>query len=394
MSDSQAHHRGRRGLRTDLALVCAVVSVAALVLAVFAWSRPTTKSIDTTYTQSASLGYSAHTAASSVYGSKGVVTGEPVYLSEVPALTLRYVYSVSAPVPVRLKGTEEFTIRVSGNGGLVRSVPLWGARPFAGNGFTRSGVLDLSTIRAVVASFQSVGNEQGGSGSYTVSIVPEIRIHGRLAGAGLVSRFSQPMKFMLGATALAPESAHPTGTGVTSPATATAGTGTGQPIVESAAGTVSSGRVRSALLLPGLAVADARILALALLAASLAGGVLFGLPLWRDARSTDERVRIATKFGASLVTVDALPESPSIAVVELCSFDGLVQVSRRLECPMLHLQSEIGDEFAVIDNGTVYRYRVAKIGLQSVWHQRTGLARAGRHVGNGHRPVDGPVSTS
>ena len=109
------------------------------------------------------------------------------------------------------------------------------------------------------------------------------------------------------------------------------------------------------VLLNDLKVADVRVVALFVLGFALLFGLFAGRRLFREATSDDEGVRIATRYGATLVEAESLPAGPRTAMVELSSFAGLLQVARRLECPVLH-QGGIADTYAVVDSGTIYHY--------------------------------------
>jgi hypothetical protein len=107
-----------------------------------------------------------------------------------------------------------------------------------------------------------------------------------------------------------------------------------------------------------LRVADVRVAALAVLALALLSGALAGRRLIAEATSDDEAVRIAVRYGATLVEATGLPDGRSMTVVDIGSFAGLMHVAHRLECPVLH-QGGMGDQYAVVDNGTLYRYKIA-----------------------------------
>lgn len=107
-----------------------------------------------------------------------------------------------------------------------------------------------------------------------------------------------------------------------------------------------------------LPVSRARVGSLAVLLAALLVLGLLGWPLLREANSDDERARIATRYRSSIIEANAVQTHAGVVVVQLGSFDGLLHVARRLECPILHWQ-DVGDVYAVVDNSTLYRYRTA-----------------------------------
>ena len=113
-----------------------------------------------------------------------------------------------------------------------------------------------------------------------------------------------------------------------------------------------------ATLVFGLQIDDLRIAAPVVLVLFLLLGIRFGSPLLRRVTSDDERVRIAARHGSSFVETDTLPNEVHVAVVELSSFNGLAQVARQLECPILHHRDHHSDVYAVVDNGNLYRYTI------------------------------------
>ncbi|MGC1184919.1 MAG: DUF5305 family protein [Candidatus Dormiibacterota bacterium] len=98
---------------------------------------------------------------------------------------------------------------------------------------------------------------------------------------------------------------------------------------------------------------------LAILLASLLLLGFAGWPLLREATSDDEPSRIAARYGSSIVEAEAVEAHAGVVVVPLGSFEGLLQVARRLECPILHW-ADAGDVYAVVDSGTLYRYRTVR----------------------------------
>ncbi len=334
--------------RVDVLVALAVVAAASAAVAGLSWSRAASITPRVTYQQSGRLTYSAPTPATSVYGSRGLVTGEPAYTSSVNTLTVRYAYAFGSAAESRLGGTEQLTATVSNGSGLDRSVALQPRTSFAGGHFATTVTLRLSAVQAIVKAFAKASGTDG-SGSYPVTVSPEVSIHGQLAGKPFSAAFRRPTMFDFSYSTLSPAS---TSAGSAS-AAPTRGPSTG-PIVVTAPGSVAAISSRAAMLVGDVSVLDARAGSLLLLLAALAALIALGRPLLKGATSRIEHVRIATRYGSSLVDVVALPETA--AVVELSSFDGLAQVGRRLECPLLHRIGDGMEEYAVVDNGTLYRY--------------------------------------
>lgn len=335
-----------RGGRLEVAIVCAVLAICSVIVAGVAWSHPATTAASISYSQAGRLSYSAPTSPTSVYGSAGLTTGRPIYGSVVSALTVAYAYQFVAAAPSSLKGTEQLVATISNGQGITRTIPLQAAATsFTGQRFTASGTLDLAALSSAASAFDQVAATQANSGRYTVAISPSVIVHGQLGLRPLTASFDSPVSFSYSAGNLLPGGS-----------SASSGTPSRAEFAPSSTGSVSLPSGKSATLFLGLTVFDARVGSLAVLLVSLLLLGFAGRPLLREATSDDERARIAIRYGSSVVEAEAVAAHAGVIVVQLGSFDGLLQVARRLECPVLHW-GDAGDVYAVVDSGTLYRYR-------------------------------------
>lgn len=340
---------GARGDRLDAVLLCVLVALCAAVLAGFAWTRPTRTQAWITYSQHGTLSYTGTTGPTSVYGPSGLKTGEPVYLSEVSTLRLVYDYQFESRSPATLKGTEQLLVKVDSGQGITRSLPLQPVTAFKGSRFTAAGTLSFANLQAITSTLAHVEGTVNGGGTYTVSIMPTVHVGGHVGASRLATVFDPVMSFTFRSSnpaVLTPGSAGFTAAGAGKAAAKQFS------ITDNGSVPIAGGKRTSAV---GLPVWDVRVGTLALVGGALIAATLIGLPLLWEATSEDERVRIGRRYGSTLVQVDSLPDSPGMMVVDLSSFDGLRQVARRLECPILHL-GRGSDVYAVVDNGTLYRY--------------------------------------
>jgi len=379
--------------RPEVFFAFAIAALCAAGLAALSWTRPATTAPSVAYQQVGQLSYSAKTAASSPYGTTGVVTGEGVDLRSVPVLSISYSYRLLATAPKTLQGTEQLVAQVREPIGIVRDIPLQAVGHFSGDGFSTTATLTFSSIQAIIALWTRVST----GAAYTVSIVPNVSVKGNIAGEPVKTGFYAARGFTLSSTLFEPSASPGGGT----PAITTKPSSVGHPLTQRTSGSVP-GPTRPATLFSQVSVRDVRDGSLLLLAGALAGMAFFGRRWFKDATSDDERVRIATRFGLSLLSVDALPALHDLAVVELSSFEGLVRVGQRLECPLLHLETGVGDEYAVVDNGTLYRYTLAErhmrgsvgaIGaaeLGPTSHTRSRAIANGSSVLGGSTGPDGP----
>ena len=369
--------------RLDAVLAAALLAVCAAVVAGLAWTQPARTALVLPYAQHGQVSYSAPSEAGTLYGTNGLHTGQPVYDDVVPLLSVGYRYGISASVPVDIRGTEQLIATVSDGLGATQTIALQpNAVHFAGRAFTSNGTLDMNKLAAGVVKLASSAGSSAPA-NYKVSISPAVSAQGELGGHSLKLSFDQSVIFnYIPASHSAPASLTPAGSAqAAASATTTSSTPSIGALSSSATGSVEvfDGAAKSLFL--GISVSTARIVSLALLAASILVLVLIGRPVLADASSDNERVRIATRHGSSLVEVDALPASSRAAVVDVHSFDGLLRVSRRLECPVLHCPSK--GVYAVVDSGTLYRYSIASF-------------RAAAHEPhtNGHMPQSGSLAAT
>jgi hypothetical protein len=360
-NEKQTDRAARKGVvKQDLVIVSGLIAIAAAIVTVVALARPATTTEQLPYTQSGTLSYTAAVPSGSIYGRDGLQSGQPVYTNLVRRLDLTFSYSLLSTPPARLTGAEQLSVSVDNGQGISRTVLAGRPVRFSGAHFSTTDVLDLGAVQAIAQQFSS---EAGGAGgSYTVTVAPVVAVAGRVGPAALGTGFHPQFQFAYGQLALVPV-VSTTATPMTpaNPASA-AGTGSGAgqegtavPLVASSQGflTVRSTKAAS-LFTNGFTVGEGRTVGLGLLVLSLLVMALAGHGLLRDATSDEEGRRIAARHGGALVEVEALPQVP-FATVEVASFDGLLRVARRLECPVLH---HVGrrDLYAVVDNGTVYRY--------------------------------------
>lgn len=342
----------------EFALVCLALALVAGTAAAFAWARPTATSKYLRYTQSGRLSYSGHVPAGSIYGS-GLATGEPIYTSLVHNLEVGFTYQFSSGAPAVLSGTERLVATISNGQGITHPFVLSKPRSFHGDGSSMTGKLSLSALSAAANAFEKAAGASL-EGGYTVTISPSVTVKGRLGPKPVSASFSPQFNFSYAGNALLPG----TGTQGGSTTGTTANEGGAAPFTPSSSGSVTVPNARPAnFLLPSLKVSTARVVFLVMFAVLAAAGALAGRRPFGEVTSEDESVRIASRYGPSLVEVATLPGFPSVVPVEISSIAGLVRVSRQLECPMLYCRGQGGRStsvYAVLDNGTLYRYDVPR----------------------------------
>lgn len=362
-------------------ILVAALTVAVIVGALgtaFAWTRATRATLVVHYTQSAQLTYTAQPGQASVYGSRGLKTGQPIYLSTLSDVTMTYTYVLRSSSVAVINGTEQLVASINNGEGVTRSIQLQPPTAFRGTGFSAPVTLPVSQLADIAHTF-----EKGGvtTGLYSVTIRPAVKVKGNLVGKHFTARFDEPVHFVFGNGMLAPT----TSAGVPAPGSKiTASIPSSSPDFNpSVTGKVLVPNGKTALL-AGLPVKILRVAAPVLLVLAAAAAVLTFRRLKQMLLSLDEGGRIALRHGSSIVEVDALPADTRLVVVGLGSFDGVARIARQLECPILHLRNGMGGDYVVIDNGTIYRYRVRSLPTRRVGRVRASSGEPGRHVAFGH----------
>ena len=333
----------RSGL--DLLLAFLIVAVGAASTAVYAWTRPAERPMTLQYAETGQLSYAAAVPRASVYGPAGLQTGEPIYSGIAPNVRIRYAYSFNGPPLSRARGSERLVVAVSNGEGVTRQIPLQARTTFRGSHFVTTALLRLAQIEAVAKAFDAAAGA-GPQTSYNVTISPLVRLQGSYSGSTIRTTLDQSVAFSYGGGTLIPSGA----------ASARGAGGTSR----NSFATVRPGSavlpvLTQTKLFLGLPVTWVRIGSLVLLALALIAGLVVGRRPLSELASRDQRTRLSARYVASLVRVDRLPPTTEVAVVELSSFEGLLRVGRRLECPVLHRPGD-GEVYAVVDNGTMYRF--------------------------------------
>jgi signal peptidase I len=323
--------------------VSAVGLVAFGALAAVGYERPTTRTVQSsaTYRHTGSLTYSGVAERGTVYPSGRVTTGAPVFLRLVKRLDVDFTYVLRSASPRVQRGTARLVAEVADTSGWRRELILQPRTAFAGDTITLQGTLHLDDIRTLIRRFEAA---IGASGAYTLTVVPDISAGGMLAGRTLESAFAPRIVFTLDTLRLAPP---PPETGPT-PLEPTATRSLA--LTQQAASTIALRWFRIPVALDRkIAPPVAGVCLLALLAS--------GLLLLRGRRAA-EPARIRARYGRMLVPVVGSERGDYSEVVEVATFETLVQLAERYDRVILHEQNDLGDTYRVADDGVLYVYVV------------------------------------
>lgn len=326
--------------------VVAAVALVFLALAAVAFARPTRHAVPVAYEQRGALSYSALAPASSVYPGGALATGDPAFLRLVRSLSVGFTYRFVALSPHVVGGEERLLARLEDETtGWRRTLTLQPWRRFTGDRFRARGTLRLTRLRALIASFERLSGLH--SESYALTVLPQVRLRGTLAGGELRDTFSPSLAFTLAPLVLrlAP-SASP-----------------GEP--ETPLNPTRTGSLRrfepSSLSALGLHLHVARARRVGLLGGglSIAAGLLLALLLLVRGLRLDESGSIAARYGPLLLPVSSLPSASDERTIEVASIEDLVRLAEASEGPILHEQRGGIHSYLIEHEGSRYRYRAA-----------------------------------
>ena len=336
--------------RLEVLTVVGVVGVLAVILGVAGVLRSghttTTEKVD--YNQSGAFSYSAPAPMPSVYGPKGLVTGQPILVNVVGAVTTGFAYQFSSDAPAQIHGTAGLVAAVQTGQGFSREFTVAPSTPFTGTKVTVDGALPLNEITAYVASVTTALGNTNGPTTATVTLIPKVEVAGSLGGHPVTASYSPSLPLKLDATSLTASKDEP------SAADSTTASDAFKPS-EAGSMTYSVSKPATVNMLvshPSTTIAMA-------VGFGVAGGcVLLALwisrPLLRD-DTVGEPERIRALYASQLLPVRSLriPEGP---VAEVASISALADLAKRYETMIMHLCEAGGDTYLLWDDGMLYCY--------------------------------------
>jgi signal peptidase I len=319
------------------------------VLAVLAFTRPAAEvlAVNVPYRQSGRLGYSATTAPGPTYPSGSVRTGEPLFTHVVRAVDFAFAYRFSSAASHRLEARGGLTATLSSTAGWHTTIPLAPPVALRGDSGVLRARLDLPTLFALIGRVES---DTAVRGSYTLTVLPRVRLGGELAGAPLHGVFAPASKFSLNRLEIRPVAANGSASEAAQAPTSFA---------HAEAASVTARRVRPAHIALGpvsLPVATARAIALgglAIITCALVAALVLARP-----RRRSRTAAILSRYGSMIVPVERVWQQPGVAVIDVADIDSLARIADHYERSILHERTEYGDAFWVSDESGQFRYAV------------------------------------
>lgn len=319
------------------------LGLIALVLGVVAFTRPTTKTAaeNIEYQQLGIYTYSGR-ADQAVYDTQGFTTGDPVFMQLSCKVNFTFQYLLTTPSDFMGTGTYHLKAVLQGSNGWRRTFELTPENEFSGNSFDSKATLDICALRDLITGTENITEVE--HLQYTVAISPDIKVKGEFSDLPLDSTFSPTLTFNIDSQQFyVPVDALEQG----------------DPYQPSNTGFVEKKYI-TANSIPifsfPLPVAAARTTSLVLLIAALLG---LAVPMFIYSRSgkEDEKLKAKMLVGPMLVETLSSPVSGLERVVDLVSFEDVVQLAERMGTTVFFHQQPLYTDYMVKDSNIVYRYR-------------------------------------
>lgn len=328
---------------TDILLAAGAIAAASLVLAVFAFTRPThhyaTENID--YQQTGVFSYSA-SAPPGVYDSETVQPGEPIFRRLIDEVTVNFEYQLAADLPGPVYGTYRLIAELSGVNGWKRTLELQPEAIFSGHTFATASTIDLSEIQTLLEDFEKQVDIR--RNTYRLAVVPQVSIKGQVAGQTLEDRFAPRLVFEFSDLQMQ-----------------LVRTGDADPLRPSQPGQLSRTVMRpNTLSILGLSldVSTARKISLIVLALSVSVAEVLGLMILYNIQG-GEAARIRLKYGSMLIDIQDgnVAANAKRRIVGVGSIDSLAKIAEANGGMILHLTRGNIDYYLVQGADALFCFR-------------------------------------
>ena len=335
----------RTGSLGMLPLAAAALALAFAGLAALSWLHPltTTAARQGLYTQKGQFGYDAVVPdGQRVYGSTTVTTGQPLFMQIVHSARFHFSYTFASATRHAVAGRVGLDALVSGPNGWKRTLHVAPLQAFTGDHATAAGVLAFKPLLSLLHRIDTLSNVTGGT--YTLTLVPRVDVHGIVDGSPLKESFSPRLPLMLDPNQLQLQPGSATGP---SAAVALTPSASGSGVVQAPA--------RLALLKLRMPVRLARPV-------SLFGGIgavvllLVSLLFARRIRPAGEHEWIRREYGALIIDVASLPTDSTASTIHTKSFEGIARVAEQSGHVIMHIERAGLHAYAVEDGGVIYLY--------------------------------------
>lgn len=329
-------------LRLAVVTLYAVCTLAAALLAGYAFTRPLSSMVSTplNFSHQGEFSYRAP-APAGIYDTPEARSGDPIFTQISNDLEIGFNYQFVSETTSTVSGSAALQAELSTSNGWRHNFSLVEPQAFSGNTVNLSGTIDLAALRIRI---EQIAEQTGmGTQQYQLTILPQIAITGKLGDTALTSNFAPKLSFKVDPNQVTLAQAD-SELKVLSP---------------SEAGTLPHNVVEPeqiALLWLKLDVAQARKIGLLAAGTLLIATMLLGLPLLR-LWSQSERWRIQLRYGALLV--DGTAAEGLKQVISVDNIAALARLAERHATLIVRDEHGTSVRYLVIDGVTAYVYTPA-----------------------------------
>jgi signal peptidase I len=319
------------------------IALAALVLGVFAFTRPLmrTGKDSISYSQKGTFSYNGG-VAQAIYDTKEIQTGDPIYTTLSCNIHFLFDYSLESSEGFTGGGTYQVSAILQASNGWKKSFILVPENQFTGNSFHSDASFDTCDLNTIIKNTEAITQVE--NLQYSLILSPLVQTKGQLAGVVLNESFSPKLTFIVDPLELyLPNNSDPTN----------------DPVHPAVSGNVERSYIETntlPILGLQLPVATARKIALIVFLLSLIG-IVVPMALFSQAAQKDKKLQAKMLIGPMLVETLVSPVSGNERIVDLSSFEDLASLSERSNSTVFFHQQPLFTDYLVRENALVYRFR-------------------------------------
>ena len=324
--------------RSQILLWSGLAAGIAVVVGMATLATPSSRSEPTQipYEHHGTFSYSATAPQGPVYQDAELETGDTLFLKLVDEVEVAFEYEFEADATHDVQGTGQLVAELGDAQGWSRSIPITEPAELQDGRLELTSTLDMKAILGTIDSVQELTGVP--SSSYTLNLVAEVDVDGKVAGTEVTDHFASPLTFELDDLRLRLVSA-------------------GDQLSPRQDGSVrGTAEAPATLGLLGLQVpvTSARLLALlVLVVAGTCLGVAAGMARPDDEDDVDVLMR---RNPGLFVEVSRLPD-PYGWSVDVDDLEVLVHLAEQADRVILHADNDTGQVFVLEDRGTTYVHR-------------------------------------
>ena len=333
-----ARARGPRFLSTVAGGLSGLVVVAAVVAA-WAYIAPTVVARPqvVSYAQDGHFGYQATVPKSVLYPDGRVTPGNPVAYPPAQTFEVTFTYHLQVPSGKSIGGTAALTTTVVSTSGWSQRLPGPSSITFHGSTVSLAQTVNVAQLFSTIGQVSAMTHDS--SDTYEVIATASVHAVGMVGSHSILASDAPSLTFVVQPAWL--QLAKP----MTSSLVAYL-----NPVHTGSMTAASVGANSLAAFGGQIPVSTARLFGPALLLL-LGVGLLIVLRVQRQAeRAMAEPTRIARQYASLLISVDALPFSPSSRSIRVGSMEGLVRLADQYERIILHAVGEDGCHIYLLEN--------------------------------------------